>query len=414
MKVSLGSVILTGLAAAAYGGGLLAGLARVDITPPAGHEMGGYSARKSPARGTHDALYATVLLIESGDRALALITCDLRSFVSTRVGDEVRRRFGITHTIISVSHTHSGPLTWEARTPWYSEAEDKMIEAVGRAKAAEFDASLKAATGETYLGFNRRRVAPDGRTTMWWRNAERKPSHPLDPTVNLLEVVDANGKPRAVLVNYACHPSVLGPDNLDYSADYPGAMRRYVEAQLPGALCLFVQGGAGDINPYRDKEPVAGEGFQAVEEMGQALGKAAVARLQRARDVTGDLRLASGITEVANRWKPDEKIAIGWTAGTIGDSLCFFSLPGEPFVEHQITFRKKAECATAMLFGYSYSPGGVWAGYLPTIQAAAEGGYGAGYNTTVEAGAGEQLIDLGVVTLFKLRGLLQDLPDARY
>jgi preprotein translocase subunit SecY len=33
-------------------------------------------------------------------------------------------------------------------------------------------------------------------------------------------------------------------------------MKRAVEAGIPGALCMFIQGGAGDINPYRDKEPV--------------------------------------------------------------------------------------------------------------------------------------------------------------
>ena len=65
-----------------------------------------------------------------------------------------------------------------------------------------------------------------------------------------------------------------------------------------------------------------------------------------------------------------------------------------------------------MLFGYSYSAGGVWAGYLPTILAAVEGGYGAGYNTNVAVGTGEMLIDRGVVRLLELRGLLKELPDA--
>src|SRR5689334_13015284 len=64
-----------------------AGIARIDITPPVGHAMGGYSDRKGPATGTHDPLYATVLVLESGDNSVALVTCDLRSFVSTRVGD---------------------------------------------------------------------------------------------------------------------------------------------------------------------------------------------------------------------------------------------------------------------------------------------------------------------------------------
>src|SRR5713226_8685340 len=287
---SLALLFLPLAAAAEY----RAGVSRVDITPPAGHVMGGYSERKLPATRTHDPLYATVLVIESGENSLALVTCDLRSFVSTRVGELARQKYGIKTTIISVSHTHSGPLTWEKRTPWYTEAEDKMVDAIGKAKAGAFPATLETSAGHTYLGFNRRKVV-DGRTTMWWRNAEKLPSHPLDPAVNVLLAKDGSGKTRAVLVNFACHPSVLGPDNLQYSADYPGAMKRYVESQIPGATCLFVQGGAGDINPYRDKEPVAGEGFQAVEEMGQALGKYVVSILGRGQPVAGMLRMASAV-----------------------------------------------------------------------------------------------------------------------
>ncbi len=390
-----------------------AGVARVDITPPVGHAMGGYAARTRGATGTHDPLYATVLIIESGDSSLALVTCDLRSFVSTRVPQLARERFGVQQTIISVSHTHSGPLTWESPTGWYTAAEDKMIDAIGQAHARLEPASLSVSSGSVYLGFNRRKVV-EGRAEMWWRNAERLPSKPVDPTLNVLQIRDAGGDTKAVLVNYACHPSILGPDNLQYSADYPGAMKRYVEAHVPGALCLFVQGGAGDINPYHDKEPVSGQGFQAVEEMGQALGKAVISSLTRASTVAGLLHTASANTRVKNRWKPEENIDIGWTAGAFGSALCFLAIPGEPFVEHQIAFRDKAECGHAMLFGYSYSSGGVWPGYLPTIQAAVEGGYGAGYNTTVEVGTGERLIDSGVVKLFQLRGLLKDLPDPRY
>ena len=397
----------------ALGAEYRAGVSRIDITPPAGHEMGGYAARQGKAAGTHDPLYATVLVIESGDHSLALVTSDLRSFVSTRVGEVARQKFGIQNTIIALSHTHSGPLTWESRSPWYAEAEDKMVQAIGKAKAAMFPATLEMSTSYVYLGFNRRKVE-GGRVTMWWRNAEKLPSHPLDPAVNVLAVKDANGRRRVILVNYACHPSVLGPDNLQYSADYPGAMKRYIESQVPGAIALFVQGGAGDINPYRDKEPVAGQGFQAVDEMGQELGKAALSGLSKSRPVSGPLRTATEITEVKNRWKPMEKIPIGWTAGAFGNSLCFAAIPGEPFVEHQITFREKAECTDAMLFGYSSSVGNVWAGYIPTILASVEGGYGADYNTTVEVGTGELLIDRAVVKIFQLRGLLKDLPDPRY
>ena len=101
-------------------------------------------------------------------------------------------------------------------------------------------------------------------------------------------------------------------------------------------------------------------------------------------------------------------------AGAIGGGLCFLAVPGEPFVEHQITFRARTECAMPLLFGSSYSGSGAWAGFLPTIRAAAEGGEGAGYSTSAAVGAGEMLIDRGVVNIFKLRGLLQELPDPRF
>jgi neutral ceramidase len=390
-----------------------AGVARVDITPPIGHEMGGYSARKHGSTGLHDPLFATVLVIENGSNSIALVTCDLRSFVSTRVGELAKQKFNIQTTLIDVSHNHSGPVTWELRSPWYAEAEDKMVEAIGRAKAAEFPATLETSAGKIYLGHNRRKII-DGKGFMWWRNAEMLPSHPVDPAVSVLQAKDADGKIRAVLVNYACHASVLGPDNYDYSADYPGAMKRYIESQIPGATALFIQGGAGDINPYHDKEPVAGRGFAAVDEMGQSLGKYVISILGKSKPVTGDLRTASSILEVKNRWKPNEKIQIGWTAGAFGNSLCFAALPGEPFVEFQLAFREKTECGTSMLFGYSYSTGGVWAGYLPTILASVQGGYGADYNSTVEVGTGERLIDLAVIKILELRGLLKDLPDRRY
>jgi neutral ceramidase len=178
-----------------------------------------------------------------------------------------------------------------------------------------------------------------------------------------------------------------------------------------------VQGGAGDINPYRDKEPGQAASFEAVDIMARELASEVMRALGRVRP-TGDspqpLRIATEIVSVANRWNPQERISVGLSAGIIADRVCFLALPGEPFVEHQITFREKSECPVALLFGYSYSAGGVWAGYLPTIRAAVEGGYGADYNTTVAVGAGEMLIDRGVIHLMKLRGLLQDLPDPRF
>jgi hypothetical protein len=59
------------------------------------------------------------------------------------------------------------------------------------------------------------------------------------------------GNTIAILVNYAAYPVVLDSINsTQYSADFPGAMSTHVEKTLPASpVCLFIQGGCGDINP---------------------------------------------------------------------------------------------------------------------------------------------------------------------
>jgi len=400
-----------------------AGVSRIDITPQPGHAMGGYAARQGNATGTHDPLYATVLVLEgSNGEKLAWITADLRSFVSTRVGAEIAKRFGIRHTLISVSHTHSGPLTWEARTAWYTRAEDQMIAAAGEAAKTLESVTLSVATASAYLGFNRRKVGQDGTVTMLWRNEAKLPSHPVDPLATVLVVHRTAAQPAnplAILVHYACHPTILGPDNLQYSADYPGAMRESLERTFPNSKVAFIQGGAGDINPYRDKEPGAA-GFAAVLEAGEDLAKVVAAAVRRAKPLPREantLRVSSEVTQIQNRWNPPSglKIAAGWSAVLLGNgAFCALTLPGEPFVEHQLAFREKAECSSSMLAGYTFTASiaeGTWAGYLPTIRAAVEGGYGANYNTSAAVGTAEYLVDRGVIRLFQMRGLLKELPE---
>ena len=67
----------------------------------------------------------------------------------------------------------------------------------------------------------------------------------------VMRIDDADGRPIAVLVNYAAHPTILAWDNRLLSPDYPGTLRRTVES-ITGATCLFLQGAAGDQDTLRD------------------------------------------------------------------------------------------------------------------------------------------------------------------
>ena len=408
------------LSLCAFAAEIGAGVARVEITPPVGHPMGGYAARQGPSTGVHDPLYATVLLLKSGGLTVAIVSCDLRSFPSERIVNMARERKLADHVLIAVTHNHSGPMTWEDQTwptrerSWFADTEQKILNAIEEASKKMFPARIAAGSGEIYLGHNRRKVGADNKVTMFWRNAEKLPTSPIDPTVGVIRVDDQSGKTRAIIVNYACHAVVLGPDNRMISADYPGYAARKIERELPGALCLFTQGGAGDINPYLDKQPVDQNGFGEAEKMGNALAEQAlkvVGRVKPPLQTNASLRAAAEVIEFRDRWDPKKKVRTGLTTLLLNNDIAIATIPGEPFVDLQIALRDKSEIKNTFLFGYTYSVGGEWAGYVPTIRAAAEGGYGAGYNTRIEVGAGEAMVDRAIVNIYAMLGKLKDTPS---
>jgi hypothetical protein len=399
---------------------LSAGVARVEITPPVGFPMGGYAARQGASTGIHDPLFATILLLKAEGGSVAIVSCDVLSFPAERILALARERKLADHVLIAATHNHSGPITWRDKSwpspdrPWYAEAENKILSAIEEASKKMFPARIAAGFGEIYLGHNRRKVSADGKVTMFWRNAERAPTSPIDPTVGVIRVDDETGKPRAVLVNYACHAVVLGPDNRQISADYPGYLRKRIESESPGALSLFVQGGAGDINPYLDKQPVTENGFGEAEKTGNALAEEALkiaAKLKPAANTSAKLQAIAEVKEFRDRWDATKTIKAGLTTLLLNNSIAIATIPGEPFVDLQIALRDKSEVANTFLFGYTFSAGGEWIGYAPTLKAAAEGGYGAGYSTNIEVGAGEAMIDRHIVNLFTMLGRLKKSPS---
>jgi hypothetical protein len=360
------------------------------------------------------------LLLKADGASVAIVSCDLRSFPSERILTLARKRKLADHVLIAVTHNHSGPMTWEDKSwpkpnaSWFGETEDKILGAIEEASKKLFPARIAAGFGEIYLGHNRRKVAADSKVTMFWRNVEKLPTSPIDPSVGVIRVDDESGKPRVVIVNYACHAVVLGPDNRQISADYPGYLRQRIERELPGALCLFTQGGAGDINPYLDKQPVAENGFGEAEKMGSALAEEALKVARKLKPQSNDksqLRAAAEVITFRDRWDAQKTVKVGLTTLLINQDIALATMPGEPFVDLQITLRDKSEIANTFLFGYTYSAGGEWIGYVPTIRAASEGGYGAGYNTRIEVGAGEAMIDRAIVNLFTLMGKLKTSPS---
>jgi neutral/alkaline ceramidase-like enzyme len=429
--------------------GLRAGVARADITPPAGLPMYGYMDRTEPATGTLDPLEARVLVLEAGKEKLALITLDLgRDFGPASMAnleEAIRRSTGISHFFINASHTHSGPNILDVYPPdqtpaWETAALDEITRAVAEANARLEDVRLGVGRGRVYIGYNRRVVQTDGTVTMLWTNPGHEATSPLDPTVTVLRLDHADGSPMAILVNYACHPVIFGADHLEYSSDFVGVMRKTVEEGFGGKpRALFIQGADGDINPYDATTPMNQGAVAKRDATGAPLGREALRVAEHIKTapagdaslqiVEDDLavpirwnakkfrdgllqafgpRVFEDHAELVNQDPAPHALPLKLVTVLLNRRIALVGLPGEPFVDFQINFRDR--CPVPYVFFAGYTNG--YYDYIPTIQAASEGGYGAGdSNTYVEPGTGERMVNLALTRLYEMLGRLTDVPE---
>jgi len=433
-----------------------AGAAQVDITPPPGLAMYGYFDRiknHQLASGTLDPLYARVLVMETGDKRVALLTLDLgRTFREAwleRLRSAVQKNTRIDYLIVSASHTHSGPNILdenpdEQTSEWQNVAFDKILRAIQQATRrlvpAHIGVGYGPGYGQTYIGYNRRQLRSDGSVSMLWSNPDQIPTEPVDPVITVVRIDDASGEPLAILVNYACHPVVLGADNLQYSADYVGVTLKTIAGVFGDKpICFFLQGADGDINPYYAATPITQDAAQKLDWTGRKLGMEAVRVAQDIRtngSAVPSLDFADDSITFPLRWDPQKfhddlirvngpavfqdhaallaatpvpsTLTLRLTILLINKQIAFVGMPGEPFVEFQIDLRDRCPVHHCLLLGYTNG----YFDYFPTILASSQGGYGAGdSNTYVAVGAGERMLDQALIRVHEMLGELRQVPD---
>jgi neutral ceramidase len=113
---------------------------------------------------------------------------------------------------------------------------------------------------------------------------------PVDPSLLMMRVDDeATERPLAILVNYACHPVMLGPKST-ISAGYPGPARHYVDAAFPGCTSMYANGPCGDIDPVSNKEVWGQATFEDVDRAAKLLADNAIA-VARGIETTPEWRI---------------------------------------------------------------------------------------------------------------------------
>lgn len=271
------------------------GFSKVDVTPKTPIRLAGYGNRERPFEGVVQQLFTRTMALQAdGGELHVLVSVDTIGFpgsLTTSIARRLEEAHGITRErfVLCCTHSHTAPhlegyapnlfavpldLDEEAKTAEYTKwLADRVVEGVALAIEDLAPGEMLEGTGEVGFAVNRR-VLKNGR----WSGFGVFREGPADHSLPVLKIVDADGKLRGIVFNYACHCTTLTGNYNNVSGDWAGYAAEYLEETHDGATALCTIGCGADANP----EP-RGELLMA-EAHGRALS------LQVDKVLSGDMR----------------------------------------------------------------------------------------------------------------------------
>lgn len=228
---------------------LIAGHAKSDITT------------SDSSRVIHDPLLAKALVLSDGETTLAIVAMDVVAIgmifdvpddFLPRLRARIEAELGIpgSHVLVNASHTHPpGRILCENE-----ELLARVFDAVKRASEAMVPVTVGVGSGADKRWTINRTLRMKNGTGWTIRHANPCPPDGavdhlglLDSEIGILRLDREDGRPFAVVYNFACHPLYAfngGP----ISANYPGVASQVIEDRLgEDTMALFLQGAGGDV-----------------------------------------------------------------------------------------------------------------------------------------------------------------------
>jgi neutral ceramidase len=398
-----------------------AGLAAVKITPGEPLMLAGYASRTQPAREVLDDIHAKAIALEdaAGNRAI-LITADLIGFradFTEPVCERITAATGVPREriLLNASHTHAGPAVMLSLRSHYTIAEAEAVKLIKYTKRLQDQcvdlateaihrlqpAQLSWGVGTVDFPMNRREFTERGIIL------GVNPRGPVDRSVPVLRIASPEGNVIGIIFGAACHNTTFGARDNQVSGDFAGAAQAFVEREFSGAQAMFMQGFAGDANPYPNSlnDPAKRPAGEIARQHGTSLGREVTRMLGTAlKPVNGPLRAAlekvalpllkpparteleqtsakAGSTQkwVAEqmlvRLKNGETLPTAYSAPVtvwqFGADLTIVGLPGEVVVDYVHLLEEAIGPLKLWLSAYCNDT----YGYFPSARVLREGGY---------------------------------------
>ena len=232
---------------------LMAGAAKVAITPPMGSAFQSSRADLRVESVLHD-LYATAVVLSDGEQKAAIVGLDVLGLDATLV-NAVRGRIqqqtdipGV-NVLVNAAHNHFGPALLQALPDeidevYYQGLVQSLADAATRADASLEPVALRVGAAEGNFAINRRRLENG--------EAQLAPNYDgiVDQRIRALRCERLDGSIVAVLFSAAFHPTGYAYRMPVVNGDYVAAARQEVERQFAdqGAPVVgFLQGCAGNM-----------------------------------------------------------------------------------------------------------------------------------------------------------------------
>lgn len=280
-----------------------AGFSEIDITPEPGTLKIGW-LRKIVAKQIADPIFARIAVLENNGICIAFVQLDtlcVRWTTTQEIRKSINEKYGVpaNNVMVSATHNHAGPAV--ANVGDVPRDEKYLQWMVSRVKDA-FGLAIKNMV-EAEIGFNhvfefevahnRRVVMRDGTVKT---HGTFKDSNalfiegPIDPEVAVIAVREKNGSPIGCIVNFSCHPTHFGGEEV-ISAGYPGVFVREMKAN-GWPVALFLNGPSGNVHT---SNPATGGGM-TMEEAGNKIAKDALNAISNMNFVTDWILSASSET----------------------------------------------------------------------------------------------------------------------
>jgi len=355
-------------------GQLLAGWANRIMTPNVGVPMGGYGARKDgkKSRGVRDDLKARAIALGDGVDTVVLLGTDMLIMppnIAEMTVAKVSAAVPLTTNDIyfGASHTHCGP---GAFAPGLA---SKISGGEYDPAVPEFlSATFADAIIEAYKSMKPAQIAHGViDAPQFIRNRTRDAA--VDSFLNYM-VVEQEGGRRCYVTRWSAHPTIFGTDMMEFSAEYPGEMTRYIE-QKTNASTVYLGGGLGSMSP---RAPEAATPSERVTAYGQLLGQLVLDNTQNLEFINyadvASVRVRVGVPApqarpLSPKWRLSPVAARilgvpqeGWIQGArIGD-MVFIGMPFDTSGELTREWRVQADQQGWDLWVTSFA--GAYLGYL--------------------------------------------------